>query len=278
MTTLSLDEIADELNRRAINHPIGTLQEIRGHRPGVDLFRLNGKTMRDDWACHWGGRKELQFNIGFEGRYLRYGVGFSFGESREYKASELVKILRPKVARFNKFLTRNPKLLSGMDMWAYESSRDDHSAFRPGRIPAHLVAEDNFIFLGKYEPLRRVNYERVLDQFDEFLPLYQYVEENGKDGLESVALEKNFAFRAGCRTKKKSAIVRKSREQVERDLRHNEFQKDALPPPSPRIRKGKRRHGDFWEERHEHRSCCAAETRLLVLRNQDCGLSARVHS
>src|SRR5438270_2975479 len=126
MSTPALDKIAEELNRRASAHPVGSLQELRGHRPGVALFRLNGKTMATDWACHWGGRKELQFNIGIEGSYLRYGVAFSFGESREYKASELVDVLRPKVARFNNFVTRNPKLLSGMDMWAYEYSKDDH--------------------------------------------------------------------------------------------------------------------------------------------------------
>jgi hypothetical protein len=38
-------------------------------------------------------------------------------------------------------------------------------------------------------------------------------------------LESNFAFRPGCRTKKRSAIVRQIRKQIERDLRHNELQK-----------------------------------------------------
>jgi hypothetical protein len=41
----------------------------------------------------------------------------------------------------------------------------------------------------------------------------------------SAWLENNFAFRPGCRTKKRSAIERNSREQVERDLRHNKLQK-----------------------------------------------------
>src|SRR5579872_5963380 len=128
MSTPVLDKIAEELNRRASAHPIGSLQELRGHRPGVALFRLNGKTMGSDCACHWGGRKELQFNIGFDdvpskARHLRYGVAFSFGESREYKSSDLVALLRPKVTRFNKFVQRNPKLFSGMDMWAYEYSK-----------------------------------------------------------------------------------------------------------------------------------------------------------
>jgi hypothetical protein len=228
MRTPGLDEIAVELNRRASTHPIGALQELRGHRPGLALFRLNA--MRDDWACHWGGRRELQFNIGFDStsskaRYLRHGVAFSFEQSREYQASELVATLRPKVERFNTFVRRYPKLLTDMDMWAYEYRTGDHTSLEPGAVPSYLVAERNFIFLGKYEPIHQLNYERVLDQFDELLPLYQYVEKNGKNQVTSTPLEKNFAFRPGCRTKKRSAVVRNSREQVERDLRHNELEK-----------------------------------------------------
>jgi hypothetical protein len=45
------------------------------------------------------------------------------------------------------------------------------------------------------------------------------------DTSGTTQLEKNFSFRPGCRTKKRSAIVRKSRQQIERDLRHNELQK-----------------------------------------------------
>jgi hypothetical protein len=65
----------------------------------------------------------------------------------------------------------------------------------------------------------------VLNEFDKLLPLYQYVESHGKNGAISVPLETNFAFRPGCRTKKRSAIVLQSRKQIERDLRHNELQK-----------------------------------------------------
>jgi hypothetical protein len=230
MSTLELNAIAEEINRRAGAHPIGVLQELRGHRPGVALFRLNGKTMRDDWACHWGGRRELQFNIGFDDspanvRSLRYGVAFSFEESREYTSSELVAILRPKVKRFNNFVLRHPKVLAGMEMWAYEHSKDDHVSYKTGPIPLHLVAEHNFVFVGKYQRVRQLDYERILDVFDEFLPVYQYVEQHGTNGVVSVRLEGNFAFRPGCRTKKRSAIVRKSQEQIQRDLRHNELQK-----------------------------------------------------
>src|SRR5467141_3979213 len=75
MSTPTIHTIADELNERARAHPIGELQEIRGHRPGNDLFRVNSQTTQDRWACHWGGRTELQFNIGRSGSMkLRHGV------------------------------------------------------------------------------------------------------------------------------------------------------------------------------------------------------------
>jgi hypothetical protein len=189
------------------------------------VFRLNAKTMQDRWACHWGGRTELQFNIGLEdgGAKLRYGVAFSFEESREYKSARLLALLRPKVRAFNRFLLRHPEVCEGMDMWAWDDAVDEFD--RPGPIPPRFVSEHVFVFLGKYQPIRRIDYEAVLNEFDKLLPLYQYVESHGVAGAVSVPLETNFAFRPGCRTKKRSAIVRQSREQVERDLRHNELQK-----------------------------------------------------
>ncbi len=90
MTDFDLAAIAAELNAKAERHPIGQLQEIRkklkelDRRPGKGSFRLEGasKTVFPDWAFHYGGRTELQFNIGKDGRHdgmLRHGVAFSFG-------------------------------------------------------------------------------------------------------------------------------------------------------------------------------------------------------
>ncbi len=228
MGTPTLYEIAEELNARAHAHPIGKLQELRGHRPGNDLFRVNSKTTQDRWACHWGGRTELQFNIGIEeSKNLRYGVAFSFEESREYKSDELIATLAPKVRLFNTFIRRHPRISADMSLWAWDDGKGE-TVYHPRSvktIPRHLVAKHVFVFLGKYQPINRVDYELILDEFDRLLPLYQYVESRGKRKPISVQLETNFLFRAGCRTKKRTAIVSQRREQIERDLRHNELQK-----------------------------------------------------
>ena len=50
----------------------------------------------------------------------------------------------------------------------------------PGRIPPEAAKEGVFLFLGKCLPVERLNYELILDDFDELLPLYRYVESGGK--------------------------------------------------------------------------------------------------
>ena len=225
MRNLTLYDIADELNERARTHPIGALQEIRGHRPGNDLFRANAQTTQDGWACHWGGRTELQFNIGLDGSSdLRHGVAFDFSPSRSYTSSDLVALLKPKVTLFNKFVRRYPKTCANMVMWAIKKGElvFDGDA---GPIPQDLIAENIFVFLGKVHPIKQIDYDRILHDFDDLLPLYQYVKSGGKDKPVSIPLETHFVFRSGCRTKKRSTIVRQSREQIKRDLRHNELQK-----------------------------------------------------
>jgi hypothetical protein len=47
-------------------------------------------------------------------------------------------------------------------------------------------------------------------------------------GTGNISLDTNFVFRPGCRTKKRSAIVRQGRRQIERDLWHNELQKACI--------------------------------------------------
>jgi hypothetical protein len=123
----SLIDIVKELNWRARSHPIGTLQVLRGHSEDTDLFRLNGYTTRDDWACHWGGRTELQFNIGYNSqtKHLRHGVAFSFQSSREYQPKELVHLLTPKINAFNRFVRRNPDVFKSMEMWAWDGRKDE---------------------------------------------------------------------------------------------------------------------------------------------------------
>jgi hypothetical protein len=227
MTTPTIHQIAEELNRRAHEHPIGTLQEIRGRRTGNDLFRINSNTTRDGWACHWGGRTELQFNIGIESSSnLRHGVAFDFGPSRSYPSTDLIPKLKSKVQLFNKFVRRHPEVCADMYLWAWDDKRGELIYDEgPGPIPAQLLVANVFVFLGKLQPINRIDYEVVLNDFDRLFQLYKYVESAGRSIPTSVPLETRFSFRPGCRTRKRSAIVRESHEQIRRELRHNELQK-----------------------------------------------------
>jgi len=65
-----LATIAKEINSNAPNYRMGKFQDLRAQihglvrRPTTDLF--TSQTIHDEWAFHLGGRKELQYNIGFE--------------------------------------------------------------------------------------------------------------------------------------------------------------------------------------------------------------------
>lgn len=225
MSTPTLFEIAEELNRRAHEHPIGQLQEIRGHRPGVELFRLKSNTMRKQWACHWGGRTELQFNIGLnEESTFRHGVAFSLEESRVYNTNELLKELSPKIDAYNRFIRRHRQNYPNMGMRVWDCDKDESYEIGSALIPARLVRGGNFLFFGKHQSSRRINYEDVLNDFDQLLPLYQFVESRGTRAQAALEFESQFAFRPGCRPKKASTIIQLSQEQIERDLWHAKLQ------------------------------------------------------
>jgi hypothetical protein len=101
---------------------IGELQIIRAglkgqaRRPGTNIFR--SQTIEEDWAFHYGGRSELQFNIGredvFEGIELRHGVAFSFELSQTLPS---IDVLIPKVRHFDDYLRANPEAFAEMRMW-----------------------------------------------------------------------------------------------------------------------------------------------------------------
>src|SRR2546421_423563 len=92
MSQASIEAIAEELNQRSSGFTIGSLQELRvrlkrlSHAPCSTIFKFTSVTPPRTWVCRFGGRTELQFNIGFETingiEYLRHGVAFSFESSQ----------------------------------------------------------------------------------------------------------------------------------------------------------------------------------------------------
>src|SRR6266404_7641368 len=173
--SLNIHAIAKKLNELAPPHPIGKLQDIRtqlkklNRQPGDKIFSTY--TIFDDWAFHHGGRTELQFNIGYadgeNSDYLRYGVAFSFELSQTLKS---IDVLVPKVKFFNDFMELNYNEFRDMRMWHYNDHRSEDQ--RPGPISSTLVTEGVFVFLGNRQPAKKIDYEKILDDFDRLLLLY----------------------------------------------------------------------------------------------------------
>jgi hypothetical protein len=201
MSQYDISAIASELNKRALNHPIGQLQNIRQElhlkqRPCTEIFKIGLKTVTTEWACHCGGRTELQFNIGFDpdNTRLRHGVAFSLETSRDFPS---IEPLRPKVALFNDYLQlyRDTFAALNVKMWHWQGPkqktiRSDDYIFGP--IPDERFKKENFIFLGKTQPIDQLDFELILNDFDKLLPLYRYVESEGK--IQPIALPTNEGF------------------------------------------------------------------------------------
>lgn len=224
--SLDIPAIANKLNELGRPHPIGKLQDIRtqlkklNRRPGDKIFST--LTTFDDWAFHYGGRTELQFNIGYaDGDHnddLRHGVAFSFELSQTLKS---IDVLVPKVKFFNDFMELNASEFSDMRMWHYDDGRSVDRP--PGPIPSGLVTEGVFVFLGNRQPAKKIDYEIILDDFDRLLPLYRYVESRG--ATAPVPLPKTgFSFKAGASKTVKSAKATLRERELDLDLRHNLLQ------------------------------------------------------
>jgi hypothetical protein len=231
MTDFDLPAIAADLNAKASSHPIGQLQEIRKklkkleRRPGKDIFRLQGrsKTVFPDWGFHYGGRTELQFNIGKDGSggtMLRHGVAFSFETSQTLPS---IVVLESKVRLFNEFLQLYPEKYATMRMWHFEDGARI-GEYMPGPIPPERVKEGVFVFLGKRLQIDQLNYELILNDFDDLLPLYQYVESCGELQPISMPTQEAFSFRPGCSVKAQATVATLAQNQLDVTLRHNVLQ------------------------------------------------------
>lgn len=97
----------------AKGYAIAGLQQLRARNRGlrrVGRTIFGNRQLAESWAFHWGGRDELQFNVGLDyfpdgTRAFRAGVAFSFEPSRSLPD---IEVLVPKVARFNAYLRDQP--------------------------------------------------------------------------------------------------------------------------------------------------------------------------
>lgn len=218
--------IVAEVNSRACNHPIGTLQQIRKDLTGKKRLAVRSvfdrRTTTDLWAFHYGGRRELQFNLGIEGDELRYGVAFSLERTQTLPN---VDLLLPNIKRFNDFIELYPELYADMKMWHYIRLNERSPDYRPTTIPAEIIQEQTFIFLGKRQYFNRIDYEDLLNSLDRLLPLYKYTE--GRQSSQPIATVevRPFVFTAGCANRSFSTNASIAAKTLDIKLRHAIIQK-----------------------------------------------------
>lgn len=228
---MTIKEIAQDLNRLAVNYQIGELQGIRKQiknlerTPSQNIF--GSKTINRDWAFHIGGRSELQFNIGNETingkRCLRYGVAFSLETSQTLPD---VSLLFPKIKRFNEYMRLYPEKFNNYYLWHWEQERSPISAEKS--INPSIVKSGVFIFFGKYSLLTNYAADIVLGAFDELLPLYRYVE--GAVDTEPLQTTNNsgFAFAPNLFRGTDTTSFTQAERQIDVNLRHNVIQEALI--------------------------------------------------
>ena len=228
--------IVEELNYLSTDYRVGKLQqlrvEIRGSGRNQSGLRLRvPPNANPPYAFHWGGRKELQFNVGIEeddtSRHLiRYGVAFSFKPGQPPNSiHEIRSSLIPRVDRFNQYMRWNSDTFGNMTMWDWPDGEKSKPR-RPEPVYPNPPCDGQFIFMGQTRTLDHWNPKEVLKTFDELLPLYEYVQSDGASSLKPISQHKTeFFFRPGWRPRQIGTTGERDPGPYEIRLRHNDMQR-----------------------------------------------------
>lgn len=241
-------ELASKLNEASINYKIGNLQKIRKtikgleKRPGKEIFRLSN--VRDEWAFHYGGRSELQFNIGLEDEGIRYGLAFSLESSRSFPGKDILSKLSPKILILNCLIREQPQLFSDYKIWYWHGDRSYPMSMR--EISSDIIDMGYFIFFGKLAAENEVDIDEILKEFDTMLSIYLSVE--GDVDLELLPQENRdlpFCFSRQDRNLVFNRNYTSIQRETNIDIRHSEIQyklitmleekygKDNVSPENP---------------------------------------------
>ncbi len=142
-------------------------------------------------------------------------------------ASDLLKLFRPKVYKFNEFFRIHPDEFSDFQMWHWfpkkaSKERERSTNYAPGRIPEGRIASGFFICFGKCQRLDHYDLDLILDDFDRLLYLYKFVE--GKVTFPTVDSAERFHFTPGCSLKPSLTTASIPAQQLNVLQRHNDLQ------------------------------------------------------
>lgn len=226
---MTLSEIAQQLDDLSVGRPIGELQDLRKRLKGFSR-RVPGRifgpqSVFERWAFHLGGRREFQFNIGFEdhgaGDVLRWGLAISLEPSRTLPD---VALLFPKITKFNEYLRVYPNAFSNLRMWHFSDGQrsGDYSC---SVIPPERCSAGTFVMIGQHAAKSAYDPPAVLDVFDKLLPLYEFVEGDGAAFPRMVpAATPGLHFKPGWKPKKLATQATIAQSQLDVGLRHNFLQ------------------------------------------------------
>jgi hypothetical protein len=228
---MKLLEIAESINERAANYCMGRFQSLRKELKGLSRVPsskiFTDQTIREEWAFHYGGRKEIQFNIGFEPRnndqFFRHGMAFSLERTQTLPN---IEILFPKIERFNDYIREAASEFLDMKMWHwYKGKLTEYYTVQ--EISPECLKFGSFIFLGKLTNPAEINIDTVLEDFDRLLNIYEYVEGKGKT-IRTIApeIDSGFQFPSGYSLRKSTTTASLAERRINIILRHNDIQYD----------------------------------------------------
>ncbi|MEF2147699.1 hypothetical protein [Aquilutibacter rugosus] len=222
--SIDIPKIASELNSLAAQGFTKRLQSIRAEHTkkrqlGNDLFRLDS-TVQNDFAFHFGGRSECQFNIGWMNLYgdevFRYGVALSLETSRSYPDP---KILFSKIDRLRTFLSQN-NFSFGFHLTV------GHDEIEWTQLNDSLKEAGKFVFFGKVCDPKNLDLEEVLLTFEDLLELYEYVSFGDTDSLDLNAGSLNLS--GARRLADGTTKYELGRREVERRAEHRTIQNELM--------------------------------------------------
>ncbi len=226
---MEIKQIAEELNKRASTYSIGGLQDIRKEikklsRKASSTIFTNETISEEGWAFHYGGRKELQFNIGFEEEGFRYGVAFSLETSQ---ALPSIEVLFPKILKLNSLIVSQPEKFYSYKMWYWQDGQRSEIT-NVLEITEKIIKKGTFIFIGSLMDAQNINFDTVLDSFDDLLKVYIEVENENENYIIETATEtskvKGFWFQSGKKDLPQSTNYTSTQKQINVYARHSLLQ------------------------------------------------------
>ncbi|CAN0525882.1 unnamed protein product, partial [Scytosiphon promiscuus] len=178
------------------------------------------------WVFHYGGRKELQFNIGFEDEGFRYGLAFSLERSQSLHD---ISILFPKIYKLNCLIRERPEKFRSYQMWHWQLGQRSE-LYDVWEIKSELVNDKTFIFIGKITDTENLDYDEILKTFDDLLEIYLEVENEKYEYPEKIeeVTTSEFKFVRKERTLFENGGYNSIEKAINIDIRHTLIQQKLI--------------------------------------------------